>query len=60
MISGNRPRNTHIFERAANDLYIEPSWVSERLFAVETFSGVIRRVHSDVVDEIRVHFWPRD
>jgi hypothetical protein len=41
MPSGKRPRNTHIFERAANDLYIEPSWVSERLFAVETFPGVI-------------------
>jgi hypothetical protein len=41
MISGNRPRNTHIFERAANDLYIELSRVSERLFAVETFPGVI-------------------
>jgi hypothetical protein len=39
MMSGKRPRNTHIFERAANDLYIEPSWVSKRLFAVETFPG---------------------
>lgn len=41
MMPGKRPRNTHIFERAANDLYIEPCWVSERLFAVEKFPGVI-------------------
>ena len=41
MMSGKRPRNTHIFERAAHDLYIEPPWVSKRLFAVETFPGVI-------------------
>jgi hypothetical protein len=36
-----RQRNSHIFERAANDLYVEPPWCSERLFAVETFPGVI-------------------
>jgi len=41
VISGNRRRNSHIFERAANDLYVEPPWCSERLFAVETFPGVI-------------------
>jgi hypothetical protein len=40
-ISGRRPRKSFIFERAANDLYIEPSWVSERLFSVERFPGVI-------------------
>ena len=40
-MSGKRPRYSHIFERDAHDLYIEPSWVSERLFAVETFRGVI-------------------
>jgi hypothetical protein len=34
-----RPRNTHIFQRAAHELYIEPPWTSERLFAVETFPG---------------------
>jgi len=40
-MSDKRPRKTHIFKRSAHDLYIEPSWVSERLFAVETFPGVI-------------------
>ena len=35
--TAGRPRNSHIFERARNDLYVEPSWCSERLFAVETF-----------------------
>jgi hypothetical protein len=35
--TGGRPRNSHIFERARNDLYVEPSWCSERLFEVETF-----------------------
>jgi hypothetical protein len=33
-----RPRNTHIFERAAHDLYVEPSWTSGRLFDVEHFA----------------------
>jgi hypothetical protein len=32
-----RKRNSHIFERAANDLYVEPSWYSARLFEVEQF-----------------------
>jgi hypothetical protein len=41
VISNHRPRNSHIFERARNDLYIEPSWCSERLFAIEQFPGVI-------------------
>jgi hypothetical protein len=36
-LSGPRRRNSHIFERAAHDLYIEPSWCSARLFDVETF-----------------------
>jgi hypothetical protein len=36
-----RPRNSYIFERAHNDLYVEPPWCSERLFAVETFPGVV-------------------
>jgi hypothetical protein len=35
--TAGRPRNSHIFARAHNDLYVEPSWCSERLFAVETF-----------------------
>jgi hypothetical protein len=34
-----RPRNSHIFARAANDLYVERPRCSERLFAVETFPG---------------------
>jgi hypothetical protein len=37
VISGNRRRNSHIFERAAHELYVEPSWTSERLFEVENF-----------------------
>jgi hypothetical protein len=37
--SARRPRNSHIFERACNDLYIERPWCSERLFAVEQFPG---------------------
>jgi hypothetical protein len=36
-----RRRNTHIFARARNDLYVEPLWCSERLLAVETFPGTI-------------------
>ena len=36
-----RKRDSHIFERAAHDLYIEPSWCSARLFEVETFPGVV-------------------
>ena len=36
-----RPRNSHIFPRARNDLYIERPWCSARLFAVETFPGII-------------------
>jgi hypothetical protein len=35
--TANRPRNTHIFARADHDLYVEPPWPSERLFAIETF-----------------------
>jgi hypothetical protein len=34
---GTHPRNSHIFARAANDLYVEPSWCSERLLDVENF-----------------------
>jgi hypothetical protein len=39
--SSTRVRNSHIFARAHNDLYVEPGWCSERLFAVEQFLGVI-------------------
>jgi hypothetical protein len=40
-VLGRRVRNSHIFARAHNDLYVEPGWCSERLFAVEQFPGVI-------------------
>ena len=36
-----RKRNSHIFARARNDLYVERPWCSERLFAVEEFPGTI-------------------
>lgn len=32
-----RKRNSHIYDRAEDDWYLEPHWVSERLFAVESF-----------------------
>src|SRR5262249_33935987 len=34
-----RPRMTHIFPRDANDCYVEPKWVPERLFQAEHFDG---------------------
>ena len=34
---GKRKRNSHIFDRDPNDWYVEPRWVSERLFEVESF-----------------------
>jgi hypothetical protein len=34
-------RNSHIFERAHNDLYVERPWCSARLFDVERFPGTI-------------------
>jgi hypothetical protein len=36
-----RKRHSHIFEREANDWYIEPEWCSQRLFAVERFPGTL-------------------
>jgi len=36
-----RKRDSHIFDRDQHDHYVEPEWVSERLFAVEPFKGVI-------------------
>jgi hypothetical protein len=36
-----RRRESHLWERAAGDWYIEPKWIWERLFAVERFDGVI-------------------
>jgi hypothetical protein len=35
--NNTRRRNSHIFARARNDLYVEPRWCSERLFDVENF-----------------------
>jgi hypothetical protein len=32
-----RQRHSHIFDRDPGDWYLEPQWVSERLFAVEDF-----------------------
>jgi hypothetical protein len=37
-----RQRKTHIFEKANDGWYVEPSWVSRRLFEVEQFD---RRIH---------------
>jgi hypothetical protein len=34
-----RKRDSHVWEREANDWYVEPAWVSERLFATEGFYG---------------------
>jgi hypothetical protein len=39
--TNKRPRKSHIFERDDDDFYVEPAWCSERLFAVETFPGLI-------------------
>ena len=36
---GKRERKSHVWDRDPHDYYVEPSWVSERLFAVEQFDG---------------------
>ena len=36
-----RRRAAHIFPKATDGFYVEPSWVSRRLFEVEDFSGQI-------------------
>lgn len=36
-----RPRKSHIWQRQTEDWYREPSWVAERLFDVESFTGEI-------------------
>jgi hypothetical protein len=36
-----RKRESSLWAREANDWYVEPEWVSERLFHVETFHGTI-------------------
>jgi hypothetical protein len=38
---GRRPLGAHIWAREELGFYVEPSWVPERLFAVETFAGDI-------------------
>ena len=40
--SGARPKNTHIFAKAEGLHYVEPEWVSTRLFEVERFPGPIQ------------------
>jgi hypothetical protein len=39
--AGIRPRRAHIFAKEQRGHYVEPSWVSRRLFEVEKFSGEI-------------------
>lgn len=36
-----RKRQSHLWERQADDWYCEPEWCSERLFAVERFEGTV-------------------
>src|SRR5262245_3066501 len=36
-----RPRASHIWARDEADFYVEPPWVSARLFDVESFNGAI-------------------
>ena len=39
--NGKRARKSHIFAKEANNHYVEPEWVSRRLFEVERFEGSI-------------------
>jgi hypothetical protein len=41
-VAETKKKNAHVWERAANDWYVEPSWVWERFYARERFEGVIR------------------
>ena len=36
-----KPRRAHIFEKERHGHYVEPAWVSERLFAVEKFGSIV-------------------
>jgi hypothetical protein len=36
-VIGKRLRRSHIWSRDADDFYVEPQWVNERLFAAEDF-----------------------
>jgi hypothetical protein len=40
-ITSPRPKNTHIFAKAEGLHYVEPHWLSARLFEVERFSGPV-------------------
>ncbi len=40
-ITETRPLNAHVWEREANEHYVEPEWCSKRLFEDEIFSGQI-------------------
>lgn len=37
----NKPLKAHIWDREANEHYVEPAWCSARLFSVEEFQGQI-------------------
>jgi hypothetical protein len=40
-LTPTRQRRVHIWPRDPNEHYVEPEWCSERLFAVEQFTGAI-------------------
>lgn len=37
-----KAENSHVWQREANEHYVEPAWCSARLFAVEKFAGKIQ------------------
>ena len=39
--SNHRPLAVHIWNKEPDGFYVEPFWVSERLFEVEKFDGTI-------------------
>jgi hypothetical protein len=41
LISIRRPLNAHVWDKDPDGFYVEPEWVSERLFDVEQFTGGI-------------------
>src|SRR5215471_12628940 len=38
---GRRARKSHIWDRQVVNWYVEPTWISQRLFAVEAFRGTV-------------------
>ena len=43
LTGGNcRPEHSHIWEREADEHYVEPEWCSRRLFAVVSFAGTVQ------------------